>query len=846
MKKKNLLILLLIPFLVALLSIATINLTFNLIDNDILYISWDYGSIEGFKLGDQLYKLEAVGVSDSKYPVSDGNQLIWSVENKDSNDETVYAEVVEINGEFYLKTLACGDILITCSNKKKNIIRTLDAVVYENGAILVSSKIDSSQNNIDPTIYYGAYDFEYFDGKVKKVPSVIELNIRTVPDSISSLVDVKGYSEDIIEEFDLESGTIKIKEGSYGDAYITLGCVSDEIAKDFKYEFEVVKDGVNVYTYDDLLNCTNFSSEGEVVVLRKSFESLQNTYQFDFKGNVLTDGTNPLYKRNNVELFGHYSFSKEEFYFESEVYSFETTYNQEYISQWNNFASQNKNYSSITNRVLAALRVQKDFYGNGYTINMHNLTFPYETVSVDNNGTIVEVPILGVDNLFRGPLPFYTLGDPNGMPLVSAFGQDNVGIYIDADNVTLNDVNVKNCDFGNTLSNLDTVGTVVDVNGDNVSIINSRLSNGKNILRVFSCANFTLGNTLLSNSRNFLMQIGTNEYIKIDKDALKTFIDINGNEVSSSVIKYLSKPTSGDNGDTLLNNFLSSSYDAETQKKVKKALLSIQEALNDASLVEGVYKTSVVIDDCMFYQSGISSISLDTMFNGPFLLSGSPSLITDLFSQMNFESAPLVPLAPVEVSGLSYPVDVNITGSTKFYDYKDVTKIDLTGLISENISTIANSLIEEGGLESILGGNQIRKITIDDIFPLKSILINMAGKNSCLYSTQKNEENINAINIPLAYYGGGTNLSSVKIDTLEMKADLSDKLEIDLLNQYLSLQSSSDSLMAMMKTLMQKTVTTVIGFEPFNFVCVKNSGKYLYGQTPNVNEMKKNLKEVSK
>ena len=94
MKKKNLLILLLILFVVALFSIATINMTFNLIDNDILYISWDYEDYEGFKLSESMYELEAVGVSDDNYPVSDGNQLIWTIRNLDSEDENVYGEMV--------------------------------------------------------------------------------------------------------------------------------------------------------------------------------------------------------------------------------------------------------------------------------------------------------------------------------------------------------------------------------------------------------------------------------------------------------------------------------------------------------------------------------------------------------------------------------------------------------------------------------------------------------------------------------------------------------------------------------------------------------------------------------
>ena len=46
MKKKNLLILLLIPFIISLLGIVTVNITFDTIENDIEGISWNYSDAE--------------------------------------------------------------------------------------------------------------------------------------------------------------------------------------------------------------------------------------------------------------------------------------------------------------------------------------------------------------------------------------------------------------------------------------------------------------------------------------------------------------------------------------------------------------------------------------------------------------------------------------------------------------------------------------------------------------------------------------------------------------------------------------------------------------------------------
>ena len=50
MRKKNLIIILLIPFVIALLSLATVNATIAIISSDIINIKWDYEDTEAFEL----------------------------------------------------------------------------------------------------------------------------------------------------------------------------------------------------------------------------------------------------------------------------------------------------------------------------------------------------------------------------------------------------------------------------------------------------------------------------------------------------------------------------------------------------------------------------------------------------------------------------------------------------------------------------------------------------------------------------------------------------------------------------------------------------------------------------
>ena len=813
MKKKNLIILLIIPFIISLLGIITVNVSMNFLDADIASIAWDYEDVQGFKV-DQRHRLTASGVYPDNTVVGDGNNLIWSVKNKDDNDLEPHAQIIEEGGVYYLLPLSNGEVIVTCSNIKGNVSRSMNVVVYTDRAILLSTKQSSSQNNVDPTIYYGQYE----DVSKNKLLS-IDLNITTIPNSLESSIMVVNQTDNI--EVDLASKQVRLKSGynlqSNEKASFTLG-FDLESTDTYTLDFEIVKDGINVETYDELLECTNKSKKGEIVVLRKSFESLA-TYNST--------------KEKNIELFGKYDANSKTYNFKNEVYSFETTFNSEYIDQWNEFAKKNSMlYTTTDKTIYAGLRVQKDFYGNGYTLNFHNLTYPYLTLKVDGgDGKFYDVPELSEDNVFRGPKQFYTLGDPNGLPLITAFGQDNSGMYIDGNNIVINDVNVKNCDFGNAFTNLNYVGSVMDLHGDNITIKNSRLANGKNVLRSFSSNNVVVDNCMLSNSRNFLITTGSNEYEKVDGNKVHEFIGSEGN-VSFSTSEYLK---AGALGDTLVTNYVMGEF---TDKELmKQQLLSIDKALNDVDKVKDIYKGSMEINNTLFYRSGISSIALETYFNGPYLYSKAPSLIGQMFSSMSYEDKPMVPLEPENISGISYPVKVNISGDTRFYDYKDLTTLDISGLINENISTFANSIFE---------GQDIRKITIDDIFPIKGMLTSKASSSNCVYSHTENEQTSRYINVPIAYYGGGLNLSKVTYENYKYASSLSKDLPIDLISTYLEM-ASGEGLVSMMRTLMVKTVTAVIGCQDFKFVCTYNNGELLevvFNKAPSVETLKNNVKGV--
>lgn len=804
MKKKNLIILLLIPFLIALLGVATINTTFHFIDNDIVRIDWNYNDFEAFEVRESMYLLKAEGISEKNYPAGPGNNLVWTVKNKDETDDKVYARIVQKNGSYYLEALLPGEVIVTCSNEKGNISKYMNVVIYEGGYILINPKISGSQNNVDEkNIYYGQYDL--VNGA--KTNAVFEFTITSNRDSILDTLIVKEKSDYL--DVDIQNRKVTIKLGAEGKQSFTIGCESNDIAKPVTYTLNVVKDGVNVYTYDDLLNCTNRSTDGEIVVLRKSFEKYSDY-------NQLKDS------KNNVAQFGTYDSTNQSFNFRNEVYQFETTYCTDYIDKWNERIV-GTNLKEISKMVVAGLHVQKDFYGNGYQINMHDLTFPTDTqptTVLDPNGNYVMIPYPADTDLFKGSLPFYTLGDHNSGPLIEALGQDNIGMYVDGDNITICDVDVRNCDFGNILKHLQFTGTVMETRGNNITVKNSRLSNGKHVLRSYSSMNMKLVNCMLKNAMNFLLSVGTNEYVKIDENVEKEFIYYDGTTITDKVSSFL-QPAS--KGDDVVNLFLTGTLDGETfisydKTIMRKAILSIQNALNDGSLIERNYKGSIEVIDTLFDTSGISSISIDSMFNGPFLYSGIPSQISSLLTS-------LVGYVPSGIGGLSYPVDVKISGKTKFYDYKQPDAMDISGLINENIT----GFLKEA--EGIFGIEYNGVIDINTIFPIKTYLMEKSPKYV--------KDETTYVNVPIAFYGGGLNLSTVEIDTLDIKQKLSNKIEIDFLDRYLNIESTTNT--GKIKGMLLKCVTIVTGYEPFEFICMDSSG-YLYGEHASVNQLKENVK----
>lgn len=802
-KKKTLVILLLIPFVIGLLVFVSINVINITIASDIQDITWTYDAIEGFKIRNEGYKLEATPVVNDNLLLAPGNELTWYIrENKTKGVEV--AKIEEKDDGFYFFTLNEGDCEVVCSNIRGTKLKSFKAHVFENGSVIINTKRKESTSKIDKTRYYGQYDLSY-DSKNKKVDSY-KFNtpeIEIVP-TVYHEDGTKDNDVIVLEKsnnltFDPSTNKISINgvnkdsEGNVINSYIKFGGAKDSFLEG-TFEFKVVPGAVNVYNYNDLLMATNFSSKGEAICLQTSLGSLRDVYNGK---DVAIKGVNPDQasklgylsfvpesKKENTEyeLFGNYNEKKNEFNFENEVYEFETTYNHKYIDQVNKATGQ-KN----STKVKTGIRVQKDIYGNGYTINENNLAFPNHA-TIDKGIARLRP---GVGDLFKGPLALVTIGPVEGEgSIVKAYGQDNSGMYIEGDNVTINDLKLRNIDDNINRANFAFVGSVIDVAGDNVTIKNSILSHGKNIVRAFDSDNLLIDNSILKTSGEFNLKVGSNEFVEVDENQT---IDLTYNEqkAETDFKKFFNTPietVSSVVADDILTQFVRGAY---TNKEETYKVLSGMQTYLDKETSKSDYVASMAVNDTLFGDSGIFSVAFETMFNGNFLYNGYPSVVANLLENIGS-------CTPNKIGGTSKPVELTLSGDTKFYDWKKIDEIDINCLVEQSIKSF---------LEGIVGGEI--NITIDDIFPMKTILRDQAKKLGLVYQSGDTEY----INSEVAWYGGGLNFSKLNNKVTSKSNTYSAEINVNLLEKSFNYSTGE-----YMVDMLSKCVLFAAGFNPFKFI----------------------------
>lgn len=468
-------------------------------------------------------------------------------------------------------------------------------------------------------------------------------------------------------------------------------------------ELRCVYGGVNITTYEELLKETNVK-----------VNSNQATRPIVLQGNIKYD----FYSVNDKSL-------EDDRYIEMK-----STYDITY-------------YENIGKGDLAKVRVliqfRSDVYGNGYEINAHNATIGM----LDDTGTPKsDAPFI------NGPLNFVAVGDA-----ISVKGQDNIvfGVY---EGVTVNNVTLKSCDFGNDdsadsseennstdLSKLNYAGTTVEVLGDNVTIEYARILNGRTNLRIFGDENdankeihVDINNTLIKTSREFLARIGSNRFYTT------TTVNEDGQTIT------VASPDLPNVSGTRLNFTAKKNYNS-VDKNGNPLISQEQKAQYEESYVN----TYVTFKNVVFEDAGIFAIGMDSHFSGP-LLNGNDLGYGSLLKGWD------------KLAKTSYGAKVTLDEDVRIYAWKKLDDIDSTTLI--DCSNIDGTGLPDLTLD--IPGMVRREVSEQS---------QMFGKLLAKY------EGSDYIHAGIAFFGGGKNYSVIENNIAEENAlGVFSKYEVRLLN----------------------------------------------------------------
>ena len=223
MKKKTLVILLIIPFVIALLTFVSFVALTNTVGVDAT-ISWNYRDNEGFKTNSE-YKLEATLSYDQSQLLKPGSDtLVWETSGENSD----LVEIEKRDDEYYLITGSeTGETKITCCTENRRSSLTMTAHIYENGLVLINPVNQSSGTQIDSTRYYGEYDITYDDSLT---PSSLTKNSAKIPleiDVFSDTGDTSYYVSDKTDNISFDQASSAITINNSGEASITFASSSE-------------------------------------------------------------------------------------------------------------------------------------------------------------------------------------------------------------------------------------------------------------------------------------------------------------------------------------------------------------------------------------------------------------------------------------------------------------------------------------------------------------------------------------------------------------------------------------------------------------------------------------------
>ncbi len=469
-------------------------------------------------------------------------------------------------------------------------------------------------------------------------------------DAGENFTDYFAYTTDNEKVTVLKDGTIEILDESFnGLVNITaaFGYKSATINSQ-NYCVRCIGNGVNIRNFDDLYTQTK---QNKIIVLQTE---IKEDFGFDKNGNKV--------------------------YTENSVTKIDSTYD---TTHYKNTGNQNDA------KVKVLIEFRADVYGNGYQINAHNVAY-----GLDSTGSLKS------NALFKGPLNFVSMSETSGS-LISVKAQDNISFAV-YEGVTLTNIELKSCDLQADkdgqydLTDLNYVGTTLEVFGDDVNINYSRITNGRTVLRAFGdindkqkVINVNIKNCVLSASREFIIRMGTNAFIDGTVENPAPYLDDN-------------------------------TAQAFPAQKTYESMTDEQKQVYDQKYI----KTFVTIKNSVLKDAGLFCIGIDTHFSGSALADGS-GLAGGLIDSWH------------DLAKTSYGAKLVFEGDVRMYDWKEVSQVD------------SSSLIEIVG-ESIYSGLA---------FDVKELISELANNTQKPYlnTIVHNQNGKQYVHGGIAFFGGGKN-----------------------------------------------------------------------------------------
>ena len=640
----------------------------------------------------------------------------------------ITAVVVDGDGRLTLKTLGKAGT-VTVSLTIYNALDANDYVVFEKTIEIGVTAIEvgeyAKDYGLENLFTIGGY--KYTDGNGDGLPDSLIDAAYSLTAALNKAELLDGY--DYTKHYKWHSSqpdkvTINEKTGviSYAEGYtpednenpplvefwISYTYGDQEIASKARFTVRCVKEGINVYSFAELYYATK--AEGHPIVLQEDIDD-------DF--GYLTEAHKEQGILDMVE---------------SQLYDkIDTTSDYTYY----------ENIGEGRPQVITLLQFREDLYGNDHRISAHNVTMQK---GLGDNGN--KIPAEGA--LFQGPLNFVKAQLEEGsIRGASVKAQDNICFAL-YDNVNVVNARLLGCDLAEeggqlNLVDLNWVGTTVEILGTNVNIQYSRLTNGRTVLRAFGDdqdaekeIEFTVSNCILQQAREFLMRVGSNRFV--DSDDFENLNDY--------VAPSLSFDLNQEDYDINFSRLPFTSATAHSTT-VKQRYSSYSDAVKE--VYEDAYiNTFVTIRDCVFMDTGIFAIGVDSHFSGPMLHDGEGAVQSIL-------NKPELAARFSTWDGLAkaaYGAKITLEGQIGLYNWKPLADVDSSTLIEV-------SGVREDMTEDELAMDPIAAMLLRLRLNIQSLVEKAKIKYPQITTTYDGQEYVHA---GIAFLGGGKNYSVLDID----------------------------------------------------------------------------------